>query len=81
MGVVARYSTLILANSPTNCGVHLAESPFQTRFGMYQKNHFRDLHTLLYSIFFLNLTAIVRYDNLILVKAPQIVTYILQKAF
>ena len=35
--VVARYSTLILARSPTNCGVHLAESPFQTRFGMYQK--------------------------------------------
>ncbi|MEF2747672.1 MAG: DUF6783 domain-containing protein [Blautia faecis] len=28
MGVVARYSTLILASSPTNCGVHLAESPF-----------------------------------------------------
>ncbi|MFR2215830.1 MAG: DUF6783 domain-containing protein [Ruminococcus sp.] len=37
MGVVVRYSTLILASSPTNCGVHLAESPFQTRFGMYQK--------------------------------------------
>ena len=48
---------------------------------MYQKNHFRDPHTLLCSIFFLNLTAIVRYGNLILVKVPQIVTYILQKAF
>ena len=35
--VVARCSTFILAKSPANCGAHLAESLFQTRFGMYQK--------------------------------------------
>ena len=28
---VARYAALIQAKSPTNCGIHLAESNFQTR--------------------------------------------------
>lgn len=28
---VARYAALIQAKSPTNCGIHLTESIFQTR--------------------------------------------------
>lgn len=76
--VVARCSTLILAKSPANCGAHLAESLFQTLSGMYQKTFSQSAHLTLWYIF-LNLAAIVRYGNLILilVKVPQIVTYIL----
>ncbi|MEI3173905.1 MAG: DUF6783 domain-containing protein [Lachnospiraceae bacterium] len=32
---VARYAALIQTKSPTNCGAHLAESIFQTRFRGY----------------------------------------------
>ena len=76
--VVARCSTFILAKSPANCGAHLAESLFQTLSGMYQKTFSQSAHLTLWYIF-LNLAAIVRYGNLILilVKVPQIVTYIL----
>lgn len=76
--VVARCSTFILAKSPANCGAHLAESLFQTLSGMYQKNIFA-IRTPYFVVYIPEFGCHIRYGNLILilVKVPQIVTYIL----
>ena len=62
----------------------LQKAFFKHSLGCIKKTFSQSAHLTLWYIF-LNLAAIVRYGNLILililVKVPQIVTYILQKAF